>query len=97
MYLEACLQQCRHLSPFAALVDGLLGVEAMATLKSFSSSLDTKWNQHYSKMCGYVKSRIVIIFVCATHCCIRGFRVLTHQISVQWPQWEDGAGLNLFR
>ena len=28
MYLEACLQQLRHFSPFAALVDGLLGVEA---------------------------------------------------------------------
>ena len=32
MYLEACLQQRRHFSPFVASVDGLLGVEAIATL-----------------------------------------------------------------
>ena len=42
MYLEACLQQCWHLSPFVALVDGLLGVEATATLKKISSRLATK-------------------------------------------------------
>ena len=34
MYLEACLQQLRHFSPFVSLVDGLLGVEAVETLKS---------------------------------------------------------------
>ena len=28
MYLEACLQQRRHFSPFVTSVDGLLGVEA---------------------------------------------------------------------
>ena len=33
MYLEACLQHRRHLSPFVTSVDGLLGVEATATLK----------------------------------------------------------------
>ena len=33
MYLEACLQQHRHFSPFFALVDGLMGVEATADLK----------------------------------------------------------------
>ena len=33
IYLEECLQQRRHFSPFVALVDGFLGVEATATLK----------------------------------------------------------------
>ena len=37
MYLEACLQQRRHFSPFGASVDGLLGVEATATLKRIAS------------------------------------------------------------
>ena len=45
MYLEACLQQRRHFSPFFASVDGLLGVEATETLKRLSSRLDTKWWQ----------------------------------------------------
>ena len=39
MYLEACLQQRRHFSPFVASVDGLMGVEAMATLKRIASRL----------------------------------------------------------
>ena len=45
MYLEACLQQRRHFSPFVALVDGLLGVKATATMKSLASRLATKWKQ----------------------------------------------------
>ena len=45
VYLEACLHQHRHFSHFVALVDGLLGVEAMETLKRLSSRLTTKWKQ----------------------------------------------------
>ena len=70
MYLEACLQQRRYFSPFVASVGRLLGVEATATLKRLSSCLATKWKQSYSKTCGYVKSRIEITLVCATHRCI---------------------------
>ena len=97
IYLEACLQQRRHFSPFVASVDRLLGVEATATLKRLASRLATKWKQSYSKTCGYVKSRIAITLVRITHRCIQGSRVPTHPISVQRPQWEDGAGINLFR
>ena len=42
MYLEACLQQCWHFSPFVASVDGFLGVEATANLKRLASRLSTK-------------------------------------------------------
>ena len=37
MYLEACLQQRRHLYPFVSLEDGLLGVEATKTLKRLAN------------------------------------------------------------
>ena len=37
IYLEACLQQRWHFSPFVASVDGLLVVEVTANLKSFST------------------------------------------------------------
>ena len=93
MYLEACLQQCRHFSPFVASVDGLLGVEATATLKRIPSPLASKWKQPYSQKCGYV----AITMVRATHRCIRGSRVPAHRISLQRPQWEDGAGLAILR
>ena len=96
MYLEACLQQRRHFPPFVASVDGLLVVEATDTLKRIAIRLATKWWQSYSKTFGYVKSRVSITLVRATHRCLRGSRVPAHQISVQRPQWEDGAGLNLF-
>ena len=45
MYLEACLQQRRQLSLFVASVDGILRVEATATLKRIASRLATKWKQ----------------------------------------------------
>ena len=83
MYLEACLQQRRHFSPFFASADGLLGVEATSTLKRISSCLATKWKQSYLKKCGYFKSRIAITLVRTTHRCIRGSRVPAHRISVQ--------------
>ena len=51
IYLEACLQQRQHFSPFVASVNGLLGVEATATLKRIASHLATKWRQPYPKTC----------------------------------------------
>ena len=66
MYMEACLQQRRHFSPFVASVEGLLGVEATATLKRIAIRLSTKWKKSYSKTCGYVKSTIAITLVRAT-------------------------------
>ena len=97
MYLESCLQQHRHFSPFIASVERLLGVEATASLKRIASFLASKWQQSYSKTCGYVKSKIAITFVRATHRCIRWSRVPAHKISVQIPQWEYGEGLEFFR
>ena len=67
MYLETCFQQRRHFSTFVALVDGLLGVEATATLKRIASFLAKNWRQPYSWMCGFVKSRSSITLVSVTH------------------------------
>ena len=97
MYPEACPQKCRHFSPCVASVDGLLGVEAMSTLKRISSRLAKKWQKPYSRTYGYVKSSIVITLVRSTHWCIRGSRVPAHRKSVQLPQREDSARLNIFR
>ena len=45
--LESCLQQRQHFSPFVDSVDGIMGVENTATLKSIASRLATKWRQPY--------------------------------------------------
>ena len=97
MYLEACLQQRQYFSPFVTSVDGLLGVEAADNLKRIPIRLTKKRQQPYSRTCGYLKSRIAITLVQATHRCMWGSSIPEHNISVQRPQWEDGAGLNLFR
>ena len=97
MYLEVCLQKRQHFYPFVSSVDGMMGVEATETLKRLSIRLAPKWNQPYLKTREYVKSRIAINLVRATHHCIWGSRVPAHRISVQRPQCEDDAGLNLFR
>ena len=97
IYLEAFLHQHRNVLPFVTSADGLLGVESETTLKRIYSRLSTKWQQPHSRTCGYVKSRVAITFVCATHQYIRGSRVLAHSISVQFPQREDGSRINLFR
>ena len=97
MYLEACLQQHQHFFPLVSSINRLLGVEATVTLKSIDSRLATKWRQPYSRTGRYVKSRIVITLVWATHRCIQGSRIPAHKISVHQMQWEDGSRINLFR
>ena len=94
MYLEACLQQRRQLSPFVDSVYGLLDMEARSSLKRISRRLATKWRQPYSRTCGYVKNRIATTLVWSTHCCIRISRVPEHRISVQRLHWEDGTNIN---
>ena len=97
IYPEVCFQQRMNFSPFVASMDGFLGVEVKATLKRLASRLATKWLQPHSMTCRYVRIKIATILVRATHRCIRGSRVTSHQISVHRPQWEDRAELNLSR
>jgi hypothetical protein len=96
-YLEPCLEQRRHFSPFVVSTDGLIGIEAQTMLKKLSARLAEKSGKPYSEVCGYVNARMSIAIVRATHLCLRGSRVPTSQMSNRRPQWEDGAGLGLFR
>ena len=73
-----------------------MDVDAAATLKRIASLLATNWRQTYSGTFRYIKSRISIILVWATHRCIWGSRLTAHKISVHCPQWEYCAWLNLF-
>ena len=82
IYLEACLHQLCHLLPFFASADGLLGVETGESLKILSSRPATKQQQTYSRKCGYIKHKIAITLVRATHQCIRGSRVPANKIIV---------------
>ena len=95
-YLGACLENRRHFTPFVLSVDGLLGREAKTFLKRLAGKLAGKWDKPYSQVCGYVKARLSIAAVRATHLCLRGSRVpAAHNISNRFSQWEDGAGLSM--
>jgi hypothetical protein len=96
-YLKACLEQRRDFTPFVVSTDGLIGKEAKTSLKKLSSLLAEKWGKSYSEVCGYVNARMSIAIVRATHLCLRGSRVPTSRMSNRLPQWEDKAGLSLFR
>jgi hypothetical protein len=71
-YLEACLGQCHHFSPFMVSTDGLFGKEAKTLLKKLPGLLAEKWEKPYSEVCGYVNARMSIAVVRATHLCLRG-------------------------
>jgi hypothetical protein len=94
-YLEPCLEQRRHFSPFVVSTDGLIGIEAQTMLKKLSARLAEKSGKPYSEVCGYVNARMSIAIVRATHLCLRGSRVPTSQMSNRRPQWEDGAALQM--
>jgi hypothetical protein len=96
-YLGACLEQRRHFSPFVVSTDGLLSKEAKILLRKLSARLAEKWEKPYSEVCSYVSARMSIAIVRATHLCIRGSRIPTAKMYNRLPQWEDKAGLGLFR
>jgi hypothetical protein len=76
--------------------DGLIGREAGELLKRLSLRLADKWERPYSVVRGFVSARMSVAIVRATHLCLRGSRVPLSQISRR-PQWEDRAGLGLFK
>jgi hypothetical protein len=77
--------------------DGLLGKEAKCLLNKLSIILSDKWKRPYAVVSGYVNARMSIAIVRATHICLRGSRIPTSRMSNRRPQWEDKAGLGLFR
>ena len=96
-YLNACLNKHRNFTYFTTFVYGLLGFEAEAALKRIASRPVQKWQEPYSRTCGCVKSIVSITLVRATHRFIQGAKVTASCMSVTRPQWEDSAGLHLFR
>ena len=71
-------------------------MEAVANLKMIARHLTTKYRQTYYRTRRCIKSRIAITVEQSKHRYIQGSRMPTYNISVQRPQWENGAGINLF-
>ena len=96
-HLNHCQQQRRHFTLFVVSTDGMIGDEANAMVKRLALVLSQKWEKTYSRVCGWLRSRIGIAIVRATHRCLRGSRISRDIMSIphKYPTWEDGAGLNL--
>ena len=97
-YLAPCIANRRHFTPLVSSTDGLIGKEQGQTFtKRLAGLLSEKWRRPYSQVFGYGNGRLSIALVRATHCCLRGSHVPAPLISLKYAQWEDGAGLNLWR
>ena len=94
-YLEACLAQRRHFTPFAVSYECMLGKEVYVFLKRLSMKLAEKWHMPYSQTVSFVKTRFAISLVRAKNRCFRGSRIPTGRISHR-VDWEDGTGLGLY-
>jgi hypothetical protein len=70
-YLQSCLEQRNHFTPFVISTDGLIGREAGELLKRLSLRLADKWKRPYSVVRGFVSTRMGIAIVRATHLCLR--------------------------
>ena len=77
-------------------VDGLLGDEAVSALRKIARVLAPKWDMPYSRVCGFLRARMSMAMVRATHTCLRGSRVPARYYSQLVPDWDGGAGLYLF-
>jgi hypothetical protein len=85
----------RHFTPFVCSTNGMLGREAATFAKRLAAKLAAKWQRTYSQVCGYVKARLSIAIVRATHLCLCAVSLPTK--SAPDTLWEDGAGLALFK
>jgi hypothetical protein len=94
-YLDVCLAQHQHFTPFVISTDGLIGRKAKELLKRHALGLTDKWEQPHSVVRGFVKAHMSIVIVCITHLCLRGSHLSASKMSPRF-QWEDSAGLGLF-
>ena len=71
-YNEPCLERRRSFMPLVYLVDGLACKEARAFEKRVASLLASKWERTYSKMAGFVKSRMTLAIIRSNTMLLRG-------------------------
>jgi hypothetical protein len=76
-YLQPCLDQRRHFTPFIVSVEGLIRKEAETVLKVLAARTATKSGKTYSNVMRYLRAHLSITIVRSTHVCLRGSRVPT--------------------
>jgi len=69
-YLQPCLAQHRHFTPFVVSVDGLLGKEAQRVIQALAGHLANRSKYNYSQVCTFVCAHLSIAIVHAMHMCL---------------------------
>ena len=94
LYLQACLESRRALTPMVYYADGITGVEALAANKRLAALLSYKLKREYSKICGFVWARMSLailssnsLILCGPH--DKGVSI-QHQLEL-----TDGAVMTL--
>ncbi len=96
-YVDECKKHRRSFTPLVYTTDGVPGIEARRLTKQVAELLAVKWDQPYSVVCGYVRSRIALALIRSLSMCLRCSRVTPSR--AHRPTWElepGGAGLSLY-
>ena len=84
-----------NFTPLVFSTDGMMGKEAQAFTKRLAHHLTLRWRRPYSRVLGYMKVRLSIACVRATHRTLRGSRTPVRDVGYPVPSFEDGAGMSL--
>ena len=73
-YQASCAARRESFHPFVVSIDGMLAPQATLLLQRLASANADKTQYSYSQVMHYIKTRLSIALVKATHLCIRGSR-----------------------
>eukprot|EP00957_Ditylum_brightwellii_P160862 12247959-Ditylum_brightwellii.AAC.1 len=89
-YLNTCLEQCRHQSPFVMSIDGMLGHEVSMILKQMLCKFGQKWDCPMSHASNNIITTMSLSLMQSTHHFLWRSRVPSSAMSTrQWPCEED--------
>ena len=94
LYLQACLERRRTITPMVYSVDEIIWVEALAAQKRFATLLSYKLKREYSEICGFVRARRSLAIVRSNSLLLNGPCGKWARIW-QLPKMTDGAVMAL--
>ena len=89
-FLNPCLEHIIYFTPIVYSVDGIPGMEAVASQRCLALLLSNKMKQEYSGICGFVWARMSLAIVRSNTLLLRGARDKDVCFR-QRPDLEDGA------
>ena len=89
-YQTACAERRATFTPFVTSCDGALGLEAKCFIKHLAQRLSGKWERQYTKVVGWIRTRLAFAILRTTNQCIHGARIKRRSLGM-----EDGAPIRM--